>query len=127
MGKMTIRQCMDAVLQLLNQYSIAGSLVPLSYNDQKDTENRMINLINDAQMSLATTVRPIHASVRIINEDIPNLLPNDRYCLSMHRKVDEAITLGPAKKPATAAYFEVDGDAVVLVGRYPIPLRCRHR
>ena len=116
MGKMTIRQCMDAVFQLLNQYSIAGSKVPLSYNDQKDTENRMLNLINDAQMEIATTVRPIHESLRIVNEYTPNLLPNDRYCLSMHRKVDEAITLGPTKKPATAAYFEVDGDAVVTVG-----------
>lgn len=65
MGRMTIRQCMDAALQLLNQYSIAGSIVPLSYNDQADTENRMLNLINDAQMQIATTVKPIDASVVI--------------------------------------------------------------
>lgn len=50
---------MDAALQLLNQYSIAGTVVPLSYNAQADTDGRMINLINDAQMQIATTVKPI--------------------------------------------------------------------
>lgn len=56
---MTIRQCMDAAYQLLNEYSIAGATVPLSYNGQADMENRMINLINAAQMEIAATVKPI--------------------------------------------------------------------
>lgn len=59
MAKMTIAQCKAAVFRLLNQYSIAGTVVPLSYNDQADDNNRMLDLINDAQMAIATTSRPI--------------------------------------------------------------------
>ena len=61
MHKMTIKECFDAAFQLLNHYSIAGNLVPLSYNDQEDDRNRMINLINDAQMIIAMGPRPIQA------------------------------------------------------------------
>lgn len=68
MAKMTIAQCKNAVFQLLNQYSIAGTVVPLSYNDQADDNNRMLNLINDAQMTIATTSRPIEAFYTI---DVP--------------------------------------------------------
>lgn len=64
MSKMTIRECMDAALQLLNQYSITNDIVPLTYNDQADTEKRMINLINDAQMQIATTVKPIEEFIK---------------------------------------------------------------
>lgn len=78
MSKMTIRDCMDAALQLLNQYSIAGTLVPLSYNDQSDDENRMINLINDAQMQIATTVRPIEERLSFVVPE-PELTEPDRY------------------------------------------------
>ena len=70
MAKMTIRECMDAAYQLVNQYSIAGTLVPLSYNAQADDELRMINLINDAQMQIATTVKPIHESFEF---DVPKV------------------------------------------------------
>lgn len=62
MANMTIAQCKDAVFQLLNQYSIAGTKVPLSYNDQGDDNNRMLSLINDAQMAIATTTKPIEAA-----------------------------------------------------------------
>lgn len=88
MGRMTIGQCMDFAFQLLNQYSIAGNLVPLSYNDQADDQNRMLNLINDAQMELATTVRPIYSSVtitvppidpRVPTTDIATKMPYDFY------------------------------------------------
>lgn len=68
MSKMTIANCMDAALQLLNQYSIAGALVPLSYNDQNDTMLRMLNLINDAQMQIATTVKPITDYIEVATE-----------------------------------------------------------
>lgn len=59
MSKMTIKECKDAAFQLLNHYSIAGGLVPLTYNDQADDDNRMLNLINDAQMAIAMSVKPI--------------------------------------------------------------------
>lgn len=61
MSKMTIKECKDAAFQLLNQYSIVGTTVPLSYNDHNDDDIRMLNLINDAQMAIAMSVRPISA------------------------------------------------------------------
>ena len=72
---MTVRECMDAAFQLLNQYSIVGTTVPLSYNDQADTENRMINLINDAQMQIATTVRPIEKFMTVEVPRVPPITP----------------------------------------------------
>ena len=75
MAKMTIGQCKAAVFQLLNQYSIAGTIVPLSYNDQADDNNRMVNLINDAQMTIATTSRPIEERYTI---DVPEKPINER-------------------------------------------------
>ena len=59
MAKMTIAQCKDAAFQLINQYSIVGTTVPLTYNDHNDDDIRMLNLINDAQMTIATTSKPI--------------------------------------------------------------------
>jgi hypothetical protein len=69
MAKMTIRECMDAAYQLLNEYSIAGEVVHLSYNDQADLENRMVNLINAAQMEIAKTVRPIDEMATFVVDD----------------------------------------------------------
>lgn len=66
---MTIKQCIDAVYQLLNEYSIAGAPVALSYNGQADMENRMINLINAAQSEIASTVKPIDASFEYTIDD----------------------------------------------------------
>lgn len=70
MSKMTIKECFDAAFQLLNQYSIAGTLVPLSYNDQADDRNRMLNLINDAQMIIAMGPRPIHESMTVVMPEL---------------------------------------------------------
>jgi len=84
---------MDSALQLLNQYTIHGTQVPLAYNDQIDTELRMINLINDAQMQIATTVKPIEKLITLsvpepdINDpvvDLTFIMPDDfNYALGI--------------------------------------------
>jgi len=56
---MTIQECKNKAFQLLNQYSIVGSSIPLTYNDQADDNIRMIGLINDAMMEIATVAKPI--------------------------------------------------------------------
>ena len=94
MANMTIGECIDAVFQLLNQYSIVGSVVPLSYNDQADMQNRMVALINDAQMQIATTVKPIDEHMNFIvpkipasvpPADVPYLMPDDfNYAIAVH-------------------------------------------
>jgi len=65
-NKMTISNCIDASLRLLNQYSITGTIVPLTYNDSADDVARMIDLINTAQMEIATTARAIHEHTEIV-------------------------------------------------------------
>ena len=66
---MTIQACIDAALQLLNQYTIMGVPVPSTYNDQEDDKLRMINLINDAVMEIATNARPIISYVEFTVPD----------------------------------------------------------
>lgn len=58
---MTYGQVKNQVLQLLNQYSVAGTMVASSYNNQQDYLNRIPALVNDATLEIATTARKIPA------------------------------------------------------------------
>lgn len=78
----------DASLQLINQYSIAGTLYASSYNNQQDYLNKIPFLVNDCLMYIATTVRRIPAQVTLdpaYGEDYGNFyrfnLPDDWFCL----------------------------------------------
>ena len=75
-----------AVLQLLNQYSVAGSLVADSYNNQRDYILRIPALVNDAVMEIATTARKISATLDLgelpcaeKGEEVIYQLPEDFY------------------------------------------------
>ena len=46
----------DASLQLINQYTIAGSIYASSYNNQQDYLNKIPFLINDCLIEVASTV-----------------------------------------------------------------------
>lgn len=109
---MTIRECMDAVLQLLNQYSIAGAIVPLSYDDQADTENRMLNLINAAQSEIAATVKPIEMTYVIDNAARKNL------AMARQTRIlpESSTTFTVAEGAAQTVGFFVKGDVSVSVG-----------
>lgn len=72
---MTIQECKKATLRLLNQYSIAGTEVPTTYNDQEDDLNRMLDLINDAQLEIATVARPIEAFTTIVVPEVDSSVP----------------------------------------------------
>lgn len=60
---MTFEQVQNQVLKLLNQYSVAGTLVAPAYNNQQDYLNRVASLANDAVMEIATTARKISATL----------------------------------------------------------------
>ena len=127
MAKMTIRACMDAALQLLNQYSIAGTLVPLSYNDQADTEMRMLNLINDAQMAIATNVKPIEDSLEFEAPELPNDAPsamieqqmpdNFNYCIAIYFTPKTGQNRMPM--PIDAGSYKWIGDSLLMVPNRP--------
>jgi len=62
---MTFEQVQNQVLKLLNQYSVAGTPVAPSYNNQQDYLNRIASLANDAMMEIATTARKIPAVLNL--------------------------------------------------------------
>lgn len=66
---MTYGQVRDQVLKLLNQYSVAGTKVDASYNNQQDYLLRIPSLVNDAMVEIATTARKIPATLRLA--DLP--------------------------------------------------------
>jgi len=74
---MTVEQCINSSLRLLNQYSITGTIVPLTYNDSSDDVARMIDLINDGQMEIATVARPIHGHIEITVPHTDNRITED--------------------------------------------------
>lgn len=121
MATMTVRECMDSALQLLNQYSITGTIVPLSYNDQADTESRMINLINDAQMQIATTVRPIDTYIDVEVPPIPPMKPNDMVVVEMP---EDFYRFGQVafKKFRSFEHFFIDASHYKLLGENKIAL-----
>ena len=85
---MTYGQVRDQVLKLLNQYTMAGTPVPGSYNNQQDYLNRIPDLVDDAMMEIATTARKIPATLRLKElegveegEQMRYQLPRDFYQL----------------------------------------------
>lgn len=60
---MNYKWAKDYSLKLLNQYTMQGSIVSSSYNCQADYLNRIPDLLNDAQVQVATTVGKIRAVI----------------------------------------------------------------
>jgi hypothetical protein len=62
---MNYGECRDRALKLINQYSIAGTQIASSYNNQEDYILRVPSLINDAQLIIARGPRPIDEAVEL--------------------------------------------------------------
>lgn len=62
---MTYGEMKSKILQLMNQYTVAGSEVALSYNNQSDYVLRIPGLINDAMAKITTGVRPLRKTVAL--------------------------------------------------------------
>lgn len=62
---MTYGECRDLALNLIQQESIAGVTIPGTYNNQQDYLNKIVGLINAAQMEIATTVKPIPEEITL--------------------------------------------------------------
>ena len=58
---MTYGEARDKTLQLINSYSLGGSIIPSSYNEQQDYINRIPGLLNDAMIFIASNIRPVPA------------------------------------------------------------------
>ena len=62
---MTYGELRDRVLMLLNQYSVAGGKIQVTYNNQADYLARLPGAVNDALLYLATTARRLRASAAL--------------------------------------------------------------
>lgn len=62
---MNVTECTTMSLKLVNQYSIAGTPIVESYNNQSDALLKINMLIDDAQKYIATTARKIFATHNI--------------------------------------------------------------
>ena len=119
---MTIQECIDASLKLLNQYSIMGVIVPDSYNDQEDDKLRMmVPLINDAVMEIATNARPIIAYTEFT---VPKKDPNEPFKdlkFDMPEDFDRAVAIfftpafGRNQTTNEADYYKWFGDDTIAV------------
>lgn len=133
---MNYGQVKKAVLQLLNQYSIAGTQVPGSYNNQQDYILRIPALVNDAVMEIATTARKIPATLQLgdlprveLGKEVEYRLPADFYQFvsgSVVRTVDGRVLHTNLYAQKERKYLRVPKDEAgsyeVSYYRYPMLL-----
>ena len=98
-------------LQLINQYSIAGTSIAPSYNNQQDYLLRIAPLVHDAQNYIATTAKKIFAQHPITQNPITNVIKGylDLYGVKQHLKTDQLFSADSA----ASYYFEVDNSATI--------------
>lgn len=113
---MNLKECKDAVLKNMDIYSIAGKTVALSYNNQTDYILRMVEMINDAQMEIAKTVKKIPA------EFIIDQSPAGDSWVEYEMPVDFYQPKGGGV-PWSYAGVPVEGDDYRWIGRSKLLLR----
>jgi len=64
---MNYKWARDYVLELIDQYSVAGTEVPAIYNNQADYLHKIPRLLDDAQVLAATTEHKIRAAAPLAN------------------------------------------------------------
>ncbi|MBP3634216.1 MAG: hypothetical protein J6J43_06555 [Oscillospiraceae bacterium] len=97
---MTYGELKDFVLQLLNRYSIAGSTIDHSYNDQADIIGRIPALVRDGLHYMATTCRRLREVAPLSHPEkvgayLLYQLPDDCYQLCgglLHLQPDGDVT-----------------------------------
>lgn len=132
---MNYKQLRDDTLRLLDRYTVAGEPVSESYNNQADALRRLPSLLNDGQMLIATTVRPIAEMMELkpaagekMGGWLRFILPEDMYRLTGRGLV--VLKDGDCFR---SHEFQLLGDGAVLVPaglfgavaveyyRYPFP------
>lgn len=132
---MNYKQLRDDTLRLLDRYTVAGEEVSESYNNQADVLKRLPALLNDGQMLIATTVRPITELMELkpsagekMGSWLRFILPEDLY-----RLTGRGLVVVRGGDCFRSHEFQLLGDAAILVPeglfgsvaleyyRYPFP------
>ena len=130
---MTYGEVRDRVLMLLNQYSVAGGKIRVTYNNQADYLARVSGAVNDGLLYLATTARRLRQVQELTAaEEMPNVyvLPDDcwqlcaggvfRMCGGEMERCGSFRMLGERQ----LLLPEADGGVwMAEYFRYPVPLR----
>ena len=81
---MTYGELKNRVMELVFSYSVAGTTIPATYNNQADYIAMIPGLVNNGQMDIATSVKRIPAMVRLeeleqeqVGERVLYRLPED--------------------------------------------------
>lgn len=96
------------IIQLINQYSINGSLTPFSNGTLQDYLLRTRNLIDACQKEIAGK-KKISATKKITQNSISNQIPTG----TMEQHLDTDITFNALG--SQAYYFEVDGPGTITI------------
>ncbi|MFA5706346.1 MAG: hypothetical protein WDA41_08335 [Candidatus Neomarinimicrobiota bacterium] len=116
---MNIKEVKDETLKLIERYSVSGNTVALTYNGQSDYLLRMIGLINDAQMVIATAAKKIAAEYKVTktegDEDtwVEYSMPVDFYQRGNGGSIfldNKLLRNGEEVKWMSASKFVVRGD-----------------
>lgn len=123
---MNYGQIRDRALQLIDQYSVAGQTVALSYNNQADYVKKIPGLINDALELLFTGYRKIRATAALptlgrvkFGENTAYILPDDCWQMSSAGMVTFD---GPGGLVRWHRYHMIEEKTFVLDGEAPHPL-----
>ena len=78
---MTLGEMKRRVLELVFSYSVAGSEIPATYNNQADYEGMIPGLVNQAEIEIATSVKRIYESVKVSDLERTEVDGMERYLL----------------------------------------------
>lgn len=123
----------DFALELINQYSIAGSEIPAGYNNQADYLRRIPKLLDDAQMYVATGAGKIRTVTKLdslprqkMGEWVLYRLPEDcwQVCSGGIIRTDGPVLhryhrYHPVGDNGIAVPGELDGEMMLEYYRYP--------
>lgn len=108
----------DAALNLVHQETIAGEMIPPTYNNQQDYLNKIPSLINAAQMDIATTAKFIPEAVMLANLRYTEMGHNRVYTLpgNMWQRRGSGL-LVPTLSPLDDGAFYRRFNQVRMIGR----------
>lgn len=109
----TLGEVKESVLHKMREYSNSGNLITEASN--KDYLLSMIDIFNNTQMRLATTVNKISKNYEIAQANPKNLLGLD---FSIDNKTFEGEDIFYEARSAKAYSFEVNNEATVYIEEY---------